>query len=46
MPTLPLLSGTFLTSQSIVSHASVDSSTMVEFSGPISGRFITYTPSE
>ena len=35
-PTRPLLSGTFFTSQSIVSHASVDSSVSL---GPLSGRY-------
>ncbi len=41
MPTLPLLSGTCLTSQSMVSHASVAWSTLVLLSGPRSGRVIT-----
>ena len=46
MPTLPFVSGTFFTSQSIVSQVSVAWSTAVGFSGPRSGRFITYSPSE
>ncbi len=41
MPTLPLLSGVFLTSQSTVSKVSVAWSTGVGFCGPESGRFIT-----
>ena len=41
MPTRPLLSGVFLTSQSIVSHASVVSSVLVAFSGPRGGRVIS-----
>ncbi len=45
-PTLPLLSGTCFTSQSIVSYASVASSTWVWFSGPMIGRVMTNTPSE
>ncbi len=40
-PTLPFVSGTFFTSQSIVSYVSVASSTFVGFSGPTSGRFMT-----
>ena len=34
MPTLPLLSGIFFTSQSMVSYVSVELSTGVGFSGP------------
>ena len=41
MPTLPLDSGTFFTSQSIVSYVSVEWSIGVEFCGPRGGRFIT-----
>ena len=41
VPTRPLDSGTFLTSQSIVSQVSVAWSTSVGLSGPRSGRFIT-----
>jgi hypothetical protein len=41
MPTRPLLSGTFFTSQSMVSQVSVEWSTGVGFCGPWSGRFIT-----
>ena len=41
MPTLPLLSGMFFTSQSIVSYVSVAWSTGVGFCGPRSGRFMT-----
>ena len=41
MPTLPFDSGTFFTSQSIVSQVSVEWSTGVGFCGPASGRFIT-----
>ena len=41
MPTLPLLSGTFFTNQSMVSQASVEWSTLVLFNGPRSGRVIT-----
>jgi len=41
MPTRPLLSGTFFTSQSIVSYVSVAWSTGVGFWGPRSGRVIT-----
>ena len=41
MPTFPFDSGTFLTSQSIVSHVSVAWSTGVGFCGPWSGRFMT-----
>ena len=41
LATLPLLSGTFFTSQSMVSHASVTLSTLVWFSGPRTGRVIT-----
>ncbi len=41
MPTLPLLSGRCLTSQSMVSKASVVSSVVVAFSGPRGGRVIT-----
>ena len=38
MPTLPLVSGTFFTSQSMVSQASVVSSVVEAFSGPRGGR--------
>ena len=41
MPTLPLDSLTFLTSQSIVSYVSVEWSTGVGFCGPWIGRFMT-----
>ena len=41
MPTLPLLSGMFFTSQSIVSYVSVEWSTGVALCGPCSGRFMT-----
>lgn len=41
MPTLPLDSLTFLTSQSMVSHASVAWSTSLGLSGPRNGRVIT-----
>ena len=41
MPTLPLLSGVFLTSQSMVSQASVVSSVAVGLSRPRGGRVIT-----
>ena len=41
MPTLPFDSGTFFTSQSIVSHVSVAWSTGVGFCGPWRGRFMT-----
>ncbi len=41
MPTLPLDSLTFFTSQSMVSQASVAWSTSLELSGPRSGRVIT-----
>ena len=41
MPTLPFDSGTFFTSQSIVSYVSVAWSTGVGFCGPRSGRFMT-----
>ena len=41
MPTLPLDSGMFFTSQSTVSQVSVEWSTLVGFCGPRSGRFIT-----
>ena len=46
MPTLPLLSGVFFTSQSMVSQVSVAWSTWAGFRGPRRGRFITYSPSE
>ncbi len=45
-PTLPLVSGIFLTSQSMVSQVSVDSSTPVGLSGPRNGRFMAYSPSD
>ena len=41
MPTFPFDSGTFFTSQSIVSYVSVAWSTAVGFCGPCNGRFIT-----
>jgi len=41
MPTRPLDSGTCFTSHSMVSQASVAWSTLVWFSGPISGRVAT-----
>src|SRR3954469_23348864 len=46
VPTRPFDSGTFFTSQSMVSYASVAWSVLVWLSGPISGRVITYSPSE
>ncbi len=46
MPTLPFDSGRFFTSQSMVSQASVAWSTRVPLSSPLSGRVITYSPSE
>jgi hypothetical protein len=41
MPTLPFVSGTFFTSQSMVSQASVPLSVWLELSGPRTGRVIT-----
>ena len=41
IPTLPFDSGTFFTSQSIVSYASVEWSTVLALSGPFSGRVTT-----
>ena len=41
VPTRPFDSGTFLTSQSIVSQVSVAWSTLLGLSGPRSGRLIT-----
>ena len=41
MPILPLVSGTFFTSQSMVSQVSVAWSTGVGFCGPRIGRFMT-----
>src|SRR5438093_10642253 len=46
IPTLPLLSGTFFTSQSMVSNVSVACSTGVGFCGQRNGGFITESPSE
>src|SRR5439155_20894001 len=46
MPILPLDSGTFFTSHSIVSYASVEWSTMVALSGHLNGRAITYSSSD
>ena len=45
-PTLPLLFGTFFTSQSIVSQVSVASSTPFGFFGSCSAPFMMNRPSE
>src|SRR5215203_1287983 len=44
-PTLPVFPGTCLTSQSIVSHASVVSSVAVALYAPRGTRYIAYSPS-
>ena len=46
MPTRPLLPGTFFTSQSIVSHASVLSSVSFVPLAGLNGRMCTNVPSE
>ena len=46
MPTLPLLPGSFFTSQSMVSQASVVSSVLLVLKAPRGTRYIAYSPPE